>query len=74
MFIAFPSLRSGSYDPALAVLLPYFARASRFSFAQLLSGATAFMGGPPCVPQAHGPSVLASVMQEQDCVPMQAQT
>ena len=51
-----------------------FARASRFRFAHLLSDGTAFMGGPPSVPQAHGPSILVSVMQEQDLVFRQAQT
>ena len=51
-----------------------FARASRFRFAHLLSDGTAFMGGPPSVPQAHGPSILDSVMQEQDLVFRQAQT
>lgn len=59
-----------SYDPAAC----YFAIASRFSLAQALSCGTAFRGGPPCVPQAHGPSVLASVMHEQDFVFRQAQT
>lgn len=52
----------------------YFARAARFSFAQELSFGTAFSGGPPSVPQAQGPSILASVMHEQDLVFMQAQT
>jgi hypothetical protein len=52
----------------------YFASASRFSFAQSLSGGTGFIGGPPSVPQAHGPSILASVMQGQDFVFKQAQT
>lgn len=52
----------------------YLARASRFSFAQSLSGATAFMGGPPCVPQAQGPAIFASVMHEQDLSFMHAQT
>src|ERR1700677_4544219 len=52
----------------------YFASASRLSFAQALSRGTAFSGGPPFVPQAQGPSVLASVMQEQDFVFRQAQT
>jgi len=52
----------------------YFDRASRLSFAQSLSGATAFMGGPPSVPQAHGPSIFASVMQKQDFVFKHAQT
>ena len=52
----------------------YFARALRFSLAQALSFGTAFSGGPPSVPQAHGPSVLATVMQEQDFVFMHAQT
>jgi len=54
--------------------LSYFASASRFSFAQALSRGTAFSGGPPLVPQAQGPSVLASVMQSQDFVFRQAQT
>jgi hypothetical protein len=52
----------------------YFASAARFSFAQSLSFDTAFSGGPPAVPQAQGPSILASVMQEQDFVFRQAQT
>jgi hypothetical protein len=52
----------------------YFASASRFSLAHALSFGTAFSGGPPSVPQAHGPSVLASVMQKQDFVLRQAQT
>src|ERR1700733_15099323 len=43
-----------------------FASASRLALAQSLSGGTAFIGGPPAVPQEHGPSVFASVMQEQD--------
>ena len=51
-----------------------FASASRFSLAQELSRGTAFNGGPPSVPQAQGPSILASVMQEQDLVFKQAQT
>jgi hypothetical protein len=50
------------------------ASASRFSFAQALSDGTAFIGGPPSVPQEHGPFVLASVMQEQDFVFRHAQT
>jgi len=54
--------------------LDYFASSSRFCLAQSLSGDTAFIGGPPSVPQAHGPSILASVMQEQDLVFRQAQT
>jgi hypothetical protein len=52
----------------------YFARALRFSFAQSLSDGTGFIGGPPSVPQAHGPCILASVIQEQDFVFRQAQT
>jgi hypothetical protein len=52
----------------------FFASAFRFCFAQSLSGGTGFMGGPPSVPQAQGPSILASVMQEQDLVFSQAQT
>jgi hypothetical protein len=52
----------------------YFASASRFSFAQALSFGTAFNGGRPSVPQAHGPSILASVIQEQDLVFRHAQT
>jgi len=52
----------------------YFASSSRLAFAQSLSCGTAFNGGPPSVPQAHGPSILASVMQEQDFVFRQAQT
>jgi hypothetical protein len=55
-------------------LADYCDSASRFAFAQALSLATAFIGGPPCVPQAQGPSVLASVMQKQDFVFRQAQT
>lgn len=42
------------------------ASASRLSLAQALFCGTAFIGGPPPVPQEHGPSVLASVMQKQD--------
>jgi hypothetical protein len=42
--------------------------------AQSLSDGTAFIGGLPFVPQEQGPGVLASVMQEQDLVFMQAQT
>jgi hypothetical protein len=56
------------------ICLNYFVSASRFSFAQALSLDTAFNGGPPSVPQAHGPSILASVMQAQDFVFRQAQT
>jgi hypothetical protein len=52
----------------------YFESSSRFSFAQSLSAGTAFSGGPPCVPQAQGPSILASVMHEHDFVCRQAQT
>jgi hypothetical protein len=52
----------------------HWARASRFRFAHLLSDGTSFMGGPPSVPQAHGPSFLDSVMQEQDLLFRQAQT
>src|SRR6478609_6238850 len=52
----------------------FFASASRFSFAQSLSDGTPFIGGPPCVPQAHGPCILASVMQKHDFVCKQAQT
>src|ERR1700691_4704176 len=33
----------------------FFASSSPFCFAQSLSGGTAFMGGPPSVPQAQGP-------------------
>src|ERR1035438_861781 len=53
---------------------PYLASASRLVLAQALFRATAFMGGPPAVPQAQGPSVLASVMQEQDFVFRQLHT
>ena len=60
--------------PKSSQLNYFFASASRFCFAQSLSGGTAFMGGPPSVPQAQGPSILASVMQEQDLVFRQAQT
>ena len=52
----------------------YFPSALRFSLAQALSFGTAFSGGPPCVPQAHGPSIFASVTQGQDFVFRQAQT
>src|SRR5215813_1492079 len=52
----------------------HFASASRFCFAQPLSDATAFIGGPPSVPQAQGPCILASVMQKHDFVFKQAQT
>ena len=66
-------------SPAKATLLHrqrrhHFASESRFSFAQAPSRGTAFSGGPPCVPQAQGPSVFASVMQEQDFVFRHAQT
>jgi hypothetical protein len=54
--------------------LDHFASASRFSFAQSLSDGTGSMGGPPFVPQAQGPSILASVMQGQDFVFKKAQT
>jgi hypothetical protein len=60
------------YRVQLSIYL--LASASRFCFAQSLSGGTAFMGGPPLVPHAHGPSILASVMQKQDFVFRQAQT
>jgi len=46
----------------------------RLYFAQALFRDTGFKGGPPFVPQAQGPSILVSVMQEQDLVPWQAQT
>ncbi len=52
----------------------YLPRALRLYFAQALFRGTGFNGGPPCVPQAQGPSILASVMQEQDLVFRQAQT
>ena len=52
----------------------YFANSLRFSLAQALSLGTAFNGGPPWVPQAHGPSVLDSVMHSQDLVLRQAHT
>jgi hypothetical protein len=52
----------------------YFASSSRFCFAQSLSDCTGWSGGPPSVPQAQGPSIFASVMQEQDLVFKQAQT
>jgi hypothetical protein len=52
----------------------HFASASRFCLAQSLSAGTAFIGGPPSVPQAHGPRILASVMQAQDFVFRHAQT
>jgi hypothetical protein len=52
----------------------HFERASRFCFAHLLSDGTSFIGGPPSVPQAQGPSILDSVMQEQDLVFRQAHT
>jgi len=62
------------FDSPDRMVANYLASASRFSFAQAPSRGTAFRGGPPFVPQAHGPSVLASVMQEQDFVFRQAQT
>jgi hypothetical protein len=52
----------------------YLESALRLAFAQSLLLGTAFRGGPPCVPQAHGPSILASVMQAQDLFCRQAQT
>ena len=57
-----------------ALITFYFASASRFSLAQSLSAPTAFIGGPPWVPQAQGPSIFASVMQEHDLSFMHAQT
>lgn len=52
----------------------YFERASLLAFAHALLAGTAFIGGPPSVPQAHGPSVLAMLTHEHDFVFRQAQT
>jgi hypothetical protein len=52
----------------------YLESSSRFVLAQSLSAATAFNGGPPVVPHAHGPSIFASVMHEHDFVFKQAHT
>jgi hypothetical protein len=52
----------------------YCPSALRFALAQALFLGTGFRGGPLAVPQAHGPSVLASVMQGQDFVFRQAHT
>jgi hypothetical protein len=57
-----------------SVTIAYFASASRLALAQALFRGNAFMGGPPPVPQAHGPPVLASVMQGQDFVFRQLHT
>jgi hypothetical protein len=65
---------SANKDEYEAFVHTYFASASRFVLAQSLSTPTAFSGGPPCVPQAQGPYILASVMQEQDLFFRQAQT
>src|SRR5579864_4933641 len=79
-FPASPSMKAGQHVVTAArqqvrTRIPcYFPSALRFSLAQALSFGTAFSGGPPCVPQAHGPSILASVMQGQDFVFRQAQT
>jgi hypothetical protein len=60
--------------PLSSLFVHFFASSSRLCFAHELSDGTGFMGGPPSVPQEHGPSVLASVMQEQDIVFKQAHT
>lgn len=52
----------------------YFASASRFCLAQSLPASTAFIGGPPSLPHAQGPSIFASVMHEQDLSLMHAHT
>jgi hypothetical protein len=67
-------LATNSAQEAPSPRANHLARASRFRFAHLPSDGTAFIGGPPSVPQAHGPSILDSVMQVQDLVFRQAQT
>lgn len=52
----------------------YLERASLLAFAQAPLAGTAFIGGPPSVPQAQGPSVLAMLRHEHDFVFRQAQT
>lgn len=77
-FLPFNKSRAARRDRArqqVRTRIPcYFPSALRFSLAPALSFGTAFSGGPPCVPQAHGPSILASVTQGQDFVFRQAQT